>query len=67
MIRRDRFWLELMLLMVVLIWASNQTIGKLAIREISPLVYTTMRFVLAAPLMLLILKWREGRLAFDRR
>ena len=67
MIRRDRFWLELMLLMVVLIWASNQTIGKLAIREISPLVYTTMRFVLAAPLMLLVLKWREGKLAFDRR
>ena len=52
--------------MVVLIWAANQTIGKLAMREISPLVYTTLRFVLAAPLMLLVLKWREGKLAFDR-
>jgi len=52
--------------MVVLIWAANQTIGKLAMREISPQVYTTVRFLLAAPLMLLVLKWREGRLAFDR-
>ena len=66
MFRKDRFWLELMLLVVVLIWAANQTIGKLAMREISPLVYTTLRFLLAAPLMLLVLKWREGRLAFDR-
>ncbi|HWR28529.1 MAG TPA: DMT family transporter [Negativicutes bacterium] len=66
MFRKDRFWLEIMLLMVVLIWAANQTIGKLAMREISPLVYTTLRFVLAAPLMLLVLKWREGKLAFDR-
>ncbi|MBP2667142.1 MAG: eamA-like transporter family protein, partial [Firmicutes bacterium] len=58
--------LELMLLTVVLIWAANQTIGKLAMREISPQVYTTLRFLLAAPLMLLVLKWREGNVAFDR-
>lgn len=66
MFRRDRIGLELMLLMVVLIWAANQTIGKLAMREISPQVYTTLRFLLAAPLMLLVLKWREGKVAFDR-
>ncbi len=66
MFRRDRIGLELMLLMVVLIWAANQTIGKLAMREISPQVYTTLRFLLAAPLMLLVLKWREGAVAFDR-
>ncbi len=56
-----------MLLMVVLIWAANQTIGKLAMREISPSVYTTLRFLLAAPLMLLVLKWREGKWSFDRK
>ena len=66
MFRRDRIGLELMLLMVVLIWAANQTIGKLAMREISPQIYTTLRFLLAAPLMLLVLKWREGKVAFDR-
>lgn len=66
MFRRERLGLEIMLLMVVIIWAANQTIGKMAIREISPLVYTTMRFLLAAPLMLLVLKWREGKLAFER-
>lgn len=55
-----------MLLMVVLIWAANQTLGKLVMREISPWIYTTLRFLLATPLMLLVLKWREGRLAFDR-
>ena len=56
-----------MLLLVVLIWAANQTIGKLAMREMSPAVYTSLRFLLAAPLMLLVLKWREGSCAFDRR
>ncbi len=66
MLRKDRIWLEIMLLTVVLIWAANQTIGKLAMREISPWIYTTLRFLLATPLMLLVLKWREGRLAFDR-
>jgi drug/metabolite transporter (DMT)-like permease len=67
MFRKNHFWLELMLLMVVLIWAANQTIGKLAMREISPSVYTTLRFLLAAPLMLLVLKWREGKWSFDRK
>ena len=67
MFRKDRLWLELMLLLVVLIWAANQTIGKLAMREMSPAVYTSLRFLLAAPLMLLVLKWREGSCAFDRR
>ncbi len=66
MFRKDRLWLELMLLLVVLIWAANQTIGKLAMREMSPAVYTSLRFLLAAPLMLLVLKWREGSCAFDR-
>lgn len=67
MFRKDRLWLELMLLLVVLIWAANQTIGKLAMREMSPAVYTSLRFLLAAPLMLFVLKWREGSCAFDRR
>ncbi len=55
-----------MLWVVVLIWAANQTIGKLAMLEVSPKVYTTLRFLLATPLMLLILKWKERRLSFER-
>ena len=67
MIRINRFWLEVLLLLVALIWAANQTIGKLAMREVSPVIYTVLRFLLATPLMLLVLKWREGRLNFDRK
>ena len=67
MIRINRFWLEFMLLLVALIWAANQTIGKLAMMEVSPMIYTSLRFLLATPLMLLVLKWREGRLDFDRK
>ena len=67
MLRKDRLGLELMLFLVVLIWAANQTIGKLAMREMSPAVYTSLRFLLAAPLMLLVLKWREGGWGFERR
>ena len=66
MFSNRRILLELMLLTVVLIWAANQTIGKLAMREMSPGVYTALRFSLATPLMLLVLKWREGSWAFDR-
>ena len=65
MLRKDRLGLELMLFLVVLIWAANQTIGKLAMREMSPAVYTSLRFLLAAPLMLLVLKWREGGWGFE--
>lgn len=56
MFSNRRILLELMLLTVVLIWAANQTIGKLAMREMSPGVYTALRFSLATPLMLLVLK-----------
>jgi len=56
-----------MLIAVVLVWAGNQTIGKIVMREMTPEVYTTIRFSWAAPMLFLVLKWREGKLAFDKQ
>ncbi len=40
--------------MVILFWAGNYPLGKLAIDELSPLVLTAARAVLAAPLLLAV-------------
>jgi len=42
------------LLMVILFWAGNYPLGKLALDELSPLVLTAARAVLAAPLLLAV-------------
>jgi drug/metabolite transporter (DMT)-like permease len=57
---------ELLLLMTVVIWAGNNTVGKFGVREFSPLLFTALRFAIAAPLILVLLRWREGSLGFSR-
>lgn len=57
---------ELLLLMAVVIWAGNNTVGKFGMREFSPLLFTALRFAIAAPLILALLRWREGSLGFSR-
>ena len=42
------------LLLVILFWAGNYPLGKLALADLSPLVLTAARAVLAAPLLLLV-------------
>lgn len=63
---RQKYFVELLLWMVVLIWAGNYTVGKFGMRELSPALFTTLRFIIAAPLLLLLLYFREGGLGFSR-
>ena len=42
------------LLLVILFWAGNYPLGKLGLAELSPLVLTAGRAVLAAPLLFLV-------------
>lgn len=51
---------EFILWLVVLFWAGNYTAGKFGVREIDPALFTVLRFSPAAPLLLLILRLREG-------
>jgi len=51
---------DLSMLLVVLIWGANFSVVKLALREFPPAAFTALRFTLAAMLLLLILRWREG-------
>lgn len=48
------------LLTVVVIWGLNFTISKWSFREIPPLAFTALRFVLASVLLLALLRHREG-------
>ncbi len=52
---------DLSMLCVVLIWGANFSVVKLALREFPPLAFTGLRFALATALLLLVLRWREGR------
>lgn len=64
--KSQRIFVELLLWLVVLIWAGNYTVGKYGMREFSPLLFTALRFAIATPLILALLRWREGSLAFSR-
>jgi len=54
---------DLPMLLVVLIWGANFSIVKLALAEFSPLVFTALRFVVAALILLVFLWIREGSIA----
>jgi len=64
---KQKYYIEMMLLLVVLLWAGNYTYGKFGMREFSPLVFTAVRFLIATPLLLALLKYKEGRLDFPRK
>ena len=61
-----KYFVELLLLIVILIWAGNYTVGKFGMREFSPLLFTMLRYLIVTPLLLLLLKLREGGLHFSR-
>ncbi len=44
----------LLLLVVIVVWAGNFPLGKLALRELGPVTLTAARAVIAAPLLLLL-------------
>ena len=51
---------ELGVLVVVLAWAANFIVVKVANREIPPIAFAWIRFSFSALLLLVLLRWREG-------
>ncbi|MDR3561715.1 MAG: DMT family transporter [Negativicutes bacterium] len=62
----SKYKVELLLWAAVLFWAGNYTVGKFGMRDFSPLLFTALRFIIATPLLFLLLKHREGGLGFSR-
>ncbi|HET9851543.1 MAG TPA: DMT family transporter [Candidatus Limnocylindrales bacterium] len=55
------------MLVVMAFWAANFIVVKAANEQIPPVAFAFLRFALAALTLLLILRWREGRLGLPRR
>lgn len=53
------------LILVSIIWGANFGISKLAMESIHPIVFTALRFLLAAPLFFVILKLTEGKIGIQ--
>ncbi|MBU8690561.1 DMT family transporter [Priestia megaterium] len=47
-------WLEWILLSVALIWGANYTIGKFGVAHMSSIQFSALRFIMVAPILLLI-------------
>ena len=54
------------MLCVVVFWALNLTVVKLALHDVEPLAFNMVRFGLAAATLLALTRWREGSLAVPR-
>lgn len=61
-----KFGHEFVLMSVAAIWGFNYTIGKYGVAELSPVVFNTVRFLAAAPLLLLMTYLAEGTLAVGK-
>jgi drug/metabolite transporter (DMT)-like permease len=48
---RRSFWIEFSLLMVAFIWAMNFSVAKISLRDLDPMSFNAMRFMLATMLM----------------
>jgi drug/metabolite transporter (DMT)-like permease len=58
---------ELGALIVMLVWAGNFIVVKDALNELPPIGFTTIRFVLAGIVLLVVCRIREGSVALPRR
>lgn len=57
-------FIDLTMLLVVIIWGANFAFIKVSLEQIPPLAFTSLRFDLAAIVMLIILRLREGAIRF---
>src|ERR1700690_2786554 len=48
------------MLLVVLFWAGNFTASKIAFKELDPLAFTALRFVIASVVLWGVVRWVEG-------
>ena len=51
---------------VMVIWAGNFVVVKDALHELPPIGFTTIRFALAAVVLLAVCRWREGSISLPR-
>jgi drug/metabolite transporter (DMT)-like permease len=58
---------EAAVLAVVVLWAANFVIVKAVLADVPPLVFTGLRYIVAALSVLALLRWREGSIAVPRR
>nr|WP_282201474.1 DMT family transporter [Collibacillus ludicampi] len=58
---------EFLLMGVVLVWGANYTVSKYGILELTPEMFTFLRFAIVFPLLLLAVLWKERSLAIERR
>lgn len=61
-----RWTIELLLLIVVVIWGTNYTIGKYGVMEITPVEFTAIRMIIAAPFLLFITMALERSIYINR-
>ena len=58
---------DLLLLCVVIIWGSVYTFGKIALREFDPLSFAALRTILAAPILLVAVRFKENGLHLAKK
>jgi drug/metabolite transporter (DMT)-like permease len=58
---------EIGALAVMVVWSGNFIVVKAALLELPPVAFTTIRFLLAAAVLLLVCRLREGSLGIPRR
>jgi drug/metabolite transporter (DMT)-like permease len=63
----ERRLAEAGVLVVMAFWAANFIVVKAANEQIPPVTFAFLRFGLAAVTLLIVLRWREGRLGLPRR
>ena len=58
---------DLAILVLVLIWGTNFSVVKVALRDFSPLAFNALRFVLASTILFVVLRPTRATLNVDRR
>ena len=58
---------DLLLLCVVVIWGTNYTVGKIALREFDPTSFAALRTILAAPVLFIALGLKERKVHFTKK
>jgi drug/metabolite transporter (DMT)-like permease len=64
---RDRRLAETGVVVVMAFWAANFIVVKAANQQVPPVTFAFLRFGLAALMLLVVLRWREGGIGLPRR
>lgn len=64
---RERRFAEAGVLLVMVAWAANFIVVKAANEQIPPVTFAFLRFGIAAAMLFVVLRWREGTIGLPRR